>query len=61
MNDEEAKRVADLERQSAALERQMKLVVMKLDECRRRLALSPMLDDQMMAIDARKEVRAERH
>src|SRR6516165_4219794 len=49
MTDEELKRVADLERQTAALDRQMKLVVRALDSALRRLALPPILDDQMMA------------
>jgi hypothetical protein len=61
MTDEEAKRLAELERQTAALNQRMTLVVMSLDSALRRLQLPPILDPQTMAIDARGGTRAERH
>ncbi len=43
------------------LEKQMKLVVQRLDEARRRLNLSSIIDEQTYQINARKETRAEPH
>jgi hypothetical protein len=41
-----------------ALEKQLALVVQKLDEARRRVGLSGMIDEQLRAINARADVRA---
>jgi hypothetical protein len=44
------------------LEKQVKLLVLKLDEARRRLGLSSMVDEQAYQINSRlKEARVEPH
>ncbi len=39
----------------AELEKQVRILTQKLDEARRMLGLSPVLDEQLMAINARKD------
>jgi hypothetical protein len=61
MTEEELKRVANLERQVDAINKQMMIIIKSVDAAARRLGLAPVLDDQLLSIDARSGMRAERH